>query len=423
MYNSLADYSKAVIYKIYCKDKNITDIYIGHTTCFYQRYRLHKSTCNNENAKGYNIKIYKIIRKNGGWENWDMVIIEKYPCNDIYEAKERERYWIEKESSTLNVTIPNRTNKEYSQIYRIIHKEELSEKSKIYRENNKDKIKIYKEANKEKIYFQQKDWYEDNKESILEKVKQQYEENKEVKLEYQKEYATKHKEQIKSYQDEYREKNKEKLAEQKKEYREAHKEEAAKAQKAWREANKEKLKEEKAKIYQCECGNEYTFGNKHRHLQTKLHIEYQNKLNGIIEEEQDNIPKVTEEEKKQIQKIKKKEYREKNAEKIKQNRKKYNENNKEKVSEQCKKYKQENKDKVLEQTKKYTEENKEKIKQKSHEWYEKNKEKILDRMQQIFVCECGSSIQCCGKAEHYKSVKHNTYIENLIKEGNDSISL
>ena len=107
MYNSLADYSKAVIYKIYCKDEKVTDIYIGHTTCFYQRCILHKSTCNNENAKGYNIKIYKIIRENGGWENWNMTIIENFPCNDIYEAKERERYWIEKESSTLNVTIPN----------------------------------------------------------------------------------------------------------------------------------------------------------------------------------------------------------------------------------------------------------------------------------------------------------------------------
>ena len=406
MYNSLADYSKAVIYKIYCIDEKITDIYIGHTTCFYQRYRLHKSTCNNENAKGYNIKIYKIIRENGGWENWNMTIIEKFPCNNIYEAKERERYWIEKESSTLNITIPNRTHKEYSQIYRIIHREELSEKSKKYRENNKDKIKDYIEANKEKISFQKQDWYEENKVIILEKAKEHYEEHKEEKLEYQKEYAAKNKEQIKSYQDEYRDKNKDKLSEQKKEYREAHKEEAAKAHKEWREVNKEKLKQQRAQICQCECGGEYTFGNKNRHFESKTHIDFENQLNGIIIEDS----KISEEEKIMIRKQKQKEYREKNADKIKEFKKQYNEKNKEKVSEQCKKYRQENKEKILEQTKKYTTENAEKIKQKSHEWYEKNKEKILNKMQEIFVCECGASIRCGGKAEHYKSVKHKKYL-------------
>ena len=72
------------------------------------------------------------------------------------------------------------------------------------------------------------------------------------------------------------EKNKEKLSEQKKEYREAHKEEAAKANKEWREANKEKLKNKRAEIINCECGNQYTFGNKRRHLQSKVHINYQN---------------------------------------------------------------------------------------------------------------------------------------------------
>ena len=64
-----------------------------------------------------------------------------------------------------------------------------------------------------------------------------------------------------------------------KEYRENHKEESAKAQKEWREANKEKLKEKKLQIINCECGNQFTFGNKHRHLQTKIHIDYQNQLN------------------------------------------------------------------------------------------------------------------------------------------------
>lgn len=274
MYNPKADYLNTVIYKISCKDINISDIYIGHTTNFKQRYRLHKSNCNVESSKGYNYKIYKIIRENGGWDNWEMSIIENFPCKNVDEAKNRERHWIENESSNMNVTIPNRSHKEYSKIYRIIHKEEISQKAKEYRENNKDNIKLYLEANKEKISLQKQDWYEENKEIILDKAKQNYEENKEKKLEYQKQYAEEHKDHIAEKQKEYREKNKEKLSEQKKVYRELHKEEAKEKQKAWRESNKEKLKQQKSQIINCECGCQYTFGNKHRHLTSKIHTDF-----------------------------------------------------------------------------------------------------------------------------------------------------
>jgi hypothetical protein len=278
MANIFANYSNNVIYKISCKDENLKDIYIGHTTSFYQRERLHKSNCDNPNSKTYNYKIYKIIRENGGWDNWKMEIIEKYPCKDIDEAKQRERFWIEKESSTLNITIPNRSRKEYAEIYKLINKEKISETAKLYRINNKDKIQDYIDANKEKISFQKQDWYETNKEEILQKSKEDYQQNREHKLEYQKQYAEEHKEEISQKQKEYREKNKEKLAEQKKIYRAEHKEEAAKAQKAWREANKEKLKEKNGQVIECECGNKYTFRNKSRHLKTAIHLKYQSNL-------------------------------------------------------------------------------------------------------------------------------------------------
>ena len=364
------DFSHTIIYKICCKDINIKDIYVGHTTNFTQRKNKHKNLLNDETCKR---KVYECIRANGGWDNWSMIQIEEYECTNKREAEMRERYWIETLQASLNCNIP------YT----------------IYTENPAK----YK-----------KDWYEENKVVILDKLKERYEKNKEEKLEYQKEYASNNKEQIKSYQDDYREKNKEKLAAQKKEYRENHKEESAKAQKEWREANKEKLKEKKLQIINCECGNQFTFGNKHRHLQSKIHIAYQNQLNGIIIE--DN--KMSEEDKITIRKQKQKEYREKNFEKIKEFKKQYNEKNKEKVSEQCKKYREENKEKILEQNKKYIEENKEKIKQSHHEWYEKNKEKIFNRLKKSFVCDCGSEINYGGKSEHYKSVKHNNYIESLV---------
>ncbi len=231
------DYSQTIIYKLCCKDPLITDIYIGHTKNFKQRKNTHKTSCCNVNDKKYNQYVYKFIRENGGWENWNMIQIKEHNCKNKREAESTEQYWIEQLGASLN------TNKPYALC--------------------KEDEKIYKKI-----------WYEEKKDYILEKAKQTYEENKDKKLEYQKQYAEENKDKIKSYQDEYREKNKEKLAEQKKIYREQNKEKAKEAHKAWREANKEKLKEQKAQIINCDCGCEYTFGNKSRHFKSKTHTDF-----------------------------------------------------------------------------------------------------------------------------------------------------
>ena len=84
----MPNYSNAVIYKIFCKDTNISEIYIGSTTNFKIRKSKHKSVCNNENDKNYNLKVYEYIRANGGFENFEIVIIEEYPCNNKKEVLE-----------------------------------------------------------------------------------------------------------------------------------------------------------------------------------------------------------------------------------------------------------------------------------------------------------------------------------------------
>ena len=55
------DYSKAFIYKICCKDKNIEECYIGSSTNFVKRKNSHKTICNNINSKEYNQKKYIFI--------------------------------------------------------------------------------------------------------------------------------------------------------------------------------------------------------------------------------------------------------------------------------------------------------------------------------------------------------------------------
>jgi hypothetical protein len=103
------DYKKTIIYKIVCLDLDIKDNYVGSTTCFVKRECKHKADCNNKK----NLKIYNIINNNGGWNNWEMIEIEKYPCTDSNEARMRERYYYEQLKSTMNSHNPNRTHKEW----------------------------------------------------------------------------------------------------------------------------------------------------------------------------------------------------------------------------------------------------------------------------------------------------------------------
>ena len=97
------DYSNTIIYKIFCIDKTITDVYIGHTTNFTQRKSQHKISCGNSDNK---LKIYNIIRQNGGWNNWNMVEISKYNCKDKTEARIKELFHYEELNSTLNSCPP-----------------------------------------------------------------------------------------------------------------------------------------------------------------------------------------------------------------------------------------------------------------------------------------------------------------------------
>jgi len=69
------DYSKIVIYKIVCNDLNIKDVYVGSTTDFRKRKNAHKTHCCNVDSRDYNLKVYTIIRANGGWCDWTMIKI------------------------------------------------------------------------------------------------------------------------------------------------------------------------------------------------------------------------------------------------------------------------------------------------------------------------------------------------------------
>jgi hypothetical protein len=168
-------------------------VYVGHTTDFTKRKNCHKRTCNNENTKAFNYKLYKMIRANGGWDSFKMVMIEEYPCMNKLEACRREDECMRQLKATMNsrVAVLDKEkameyHKQYNNKYYEANKEKLSEQKKQYYEANKEKLleqhKQYLEANKEKILQQVNKYREANKEKCIEQHKQYYEANREKSI-------------------------------------------------------------------------------------------------------------------------------------------------------------------------------------------------------------------------------------------------
>ena len=134
------DYSNTHFYRIVCRDLKITDCYVGHTTDFRVRKNAHKSQCSNISSTGFNFPVYQFIRENGGWSNWDMVLIAKHSCEDKLVATMKERYYIEQFNASLNAVVPARGVKERN----ILRKEEMTQYHKQYHCMNKETVQANK---------------------------------------------------------------------------------------------------------------------------------------------------------------------------------------------------------------------------------------------------------------------------------------
>ena len=108
------DYSKCVIYKIQHKDNNDL-LYVGHTTNFTKRKYEHKYNVNNQKGKEYNHKVYQMIRENGGWDDFNMVVIKDFPCENNRQAEAEEDRIMREMKATMNERRAFHSQKEYYQ--------------------------------------------------------------------------------------------------------------------------------------------------------------------------------------------------------------------------------------------------------------------------------------------------------------------
>ena len=92
------------IYKIFCQDPSIPQVYVGQTMNFDKRRDSHfYSTLIYENV----VRLYEFIRTHGGWKNWKMVIVKQYPLTTTKQNLDRlEWYWWKTLGGELNSMKP-----------------------------------------------------------------------------------------------------------------------------------------------------------------------------------------------------------------------------------------------------------------------------------------------------------------------------
>ena len=260
----MVNYKNGLIYKLVCNDLDVKHCYIGSTTCLKERKRNHKTACNNQNGKEYNSLKYKIIRDNGGFENWEMVLIHYYPCETKLELLKEERRIKEVYNDNMGVYIPSRTYNEYREEnkyyikelkkqWRYNNKDKIKDSNKQWNEKNKDKRKQYNDDNKDK----RKQSYEKNKDSI----KQYYEENKDKIKDSNKQWNEKNKDKRKQYNDDNKDKRKQSYEKNKDSI------------KQYYEENKDKINENRNIKIECNvCDCIVSKRNISAHRKSKKHI-------------------------------------------------------------------------------------------------------------------------------------------------------
>jgi hypothetical protein len=82
------NYQNTIIYKIVCNDLNIKDCYVGSTTDFIRRKHVHRNNAVNITPRSH-LYVYEFINKNGRWNNWEMIEVEKLRARRDAELKLR----------------------------------------------------------------------------------------------------------------------------------------------------------------------------------------------------------------------------------------------------------------------------------------------------------------------------------------------
>ena len=151
----MPNYELGKIYKII--DNTNDNIYIGSTCERSLSIRIAKHRAKyrmyiKNNSSGDYYTSFEILKN----DNFSIILLEDYPCENKDQLRMRERYHIEK-LNCVNKRIEGRTEQEYN---------------KMYYEKNKEKLLNQYEMNKEAIKLKHREYRLKNRDAINEKKRE-----------------------------------------------------------------------------------------------------------------------------------------------------------------------------------------------------------------------------------------------------------
>ena len=166
------DYSDCFIYHIVDSDKVVH--YIGSTSNFVNRKSQHKYNCNHSEVKHHNYDIYRYIRDNGGWDNFECVPIRRVEnVKNSIDLRIAERQEMEKYSTLKNM------------LGSYMSKEDRKICNQKWKQNNPEKhmesVRKWQLNNPERKREIDRKYRENNREKIMERKRQYYLKQKELK--------------------------------------------------------------------------------------------------------------------------------------------------------------------------------------------------------------------------------------------------
>lgn len=184
----MVNYKNGKLYKL--TNSVNDDIYIGSTaeTTLARRMTNHRKDA--KTRKSYLYQQMRLI----GIENFKIVLLEDYPCENKDQLRAKEDEWIQRLKPKLNQVRAYRTDEElrdYKAQYYNEHKDKLLNQS----------IKYYEEHKDERLDYQAK-YRDEHRDKINERQAMYYLEHKDERLEYQTKYRQDNKERINAKQKE-----------------------------------------------------------------------------------------------------------------------------------------------------------------------------------------------------------------------------
>jgi hypothetical protein len=142
------------VYRICCLDPLITESYVGSTDRVARMKQQHENTCKDANDKHHHYRVYQYVRENGGFDNFQMIVLERVAYTLKHELALRERHHLETKAS-LNMRTPARGKQEYLDANR---------------GNKAVYDKEYREKNKHVVLANKKQYYHEHKNDPVEKA-------------------------------------------------------------------------------------------------------------------------------------------------------------------------------------------------------------------------------------------------------------